>query len=170
MAGAKIEGVVSVHTVGDDNKTARVRQFIQRGKQFVFAEIATIGGVSAVRRILHLVRFDEFVLQAELAHKLLDYGPIMGGVTRRERRNGQSPGTQRFVGGPGQIGGVSAARERDNQRRNLREASEKMIFFLFRRQYVALGSTDLNWLFHLPADYFSACHASCQKPYILATL
>src|SRR5260370_9924838 len=144
MDGSKIDGDVSVHTEGDDSNAARVRQFIQRGKQFVFAEIATIGGVSAVRRILHLVRFDEFVSQAQFTHKLLDYGPIMGGVTRRERRNGQSPGTQRFVGSPGQVGGVSAARERDNQRRNLREASEKMIFFLFRGQNVALGSMDLN--------------------------
>jgi hypothetical protein len=86
-----------------------VRQLDQGGKQFVFAEIAAIGGVGAVGGIIHFVSFDEFVAQAEAADKLFYNGAIVGGVTRREGGDGESAGAQRFVCCPGEIGGVRAA-------------------------------------------------------------
>jgi hypothetical protein len=88
MAGAKIKSVIGVHAVGDGGKGARLCQFIQCGKQLVFAEIATVSRVRAVGRVIHFVGFDKFVAHAQLAHKLFDYGAIVGGVTRRERGDG----------------------------------------------------------------------------------
>src|SRR5712664_1645556 len=105
-------------------------------------KIKSVIGVKTVSGILHLVRFDKFVAQAQLADKILDYGSIMSGVTRGKRCNRERAGSQRFVGGPGQVGGVRAARERDDKRGNLGEASEQRSFFLFGRQRVAVGSMD----------------------------
>ena len=48
MAGAKIEGVIGIDAIGDGGKTAGQCQFIQGGKQFVFAEVTTVGGVGTV--------------------------------------------------------------------------------------------------------------------------
>src|SRR6267154_1986627 len=76
--------------------------------------------------------------------QFIHYAAIMSGVTRGQRCNRERAGSQRFVGGPGQVGGVGSARERDNQRGNFREASEQKSFFLFGRQRVALGSMNLN--------------------------
>src|SRR2546421_6239282 len=88
MAGTKIESVIGVYSVGDGCKSSCLRQFVQCGKQFVFAEIAAVGGVGAVSGIVHFVRFDEFMPQTYLAYKFLDDGAIVSGVTRRERSNG----------------------------------------------------------------------------------
>jgi len=68
MAGAKVESVIGVDAIGYGGKTARVRQFIQGRKQFVFAKITTVGGVGAVSEIIHFVCFDELVAQAGVAH------------------------------------------------------------------------------------------------------
>src|SRR5258708_8677467 len=144
MAGAKIECVIGVDTVGDGGETTRVRQFIQRGKEFVFAEIATVDRIRAIGGIIHFVRFDELMVQARLADKILDYGSIMSGVTRGQRCNRERTGSQRFVGGPGQVGGVGSARESDDKGRKFGKASEQKSFFLFGRQRVALRSMNLN--------------------------
>src|SRR5260370_293534 len=67
------------------------------------------------------------------------------------------PRINRFVGCRGQISRVSAARERDDERRNLGEAGEQEIFFFLRGQNVALCITNMNELFHLSAEYISEC-------------
>src|SRR5260370_17578194 len=153
MSWAKVERVIGVYTISDGGKTARVRQFVQRGKKLVLAEIATIGGVCAVGGIVHFVRFDEFVAQAQLGHELFHDGTIVSRVTRRERGNGQGARAQRFVGGPGQIGGVRATRERDDERRNPPETSHQEIFLFFRKHHGALHVANMNKLFHLTAAY-----------------
>src|SRR5437660_589412 len=92
MAGAKIERVIGVYTVGEGGRPARLGQFVQRGKQFVFAEIAAVGGIGAVSGIFHFARFDKLVAQTYLANKFFHDGAIVGGVTRREGSDGESTG------------------------------------------------------------------------------
>src|SRR5258708_35948644 len=96
MAGAKIERVIRVHTIGYGRKTTCTRQFIQRGKQFVFAEIATVGRVGAIGGFVPFVRFDELVAQGQVPHKLLDYGLIMSRVTGGRSTYGRSADIQTF--------------------------------------------------------------------------
>src|SRR6266704_625932 len=74
MAGAKVERVVGVYTIGDSGKTSHLGQIVQHRKQFVLAEIAAVGRIRAVSRIIHFVRFDEFMPQAHLADQFLHDG------------------------------------------------------------------------------------------------
>ena len=149
MARAKIERIIGVHTVSDSGKTARLRQLIQRREQFVLAEIAAVGSVGAVSGIIHFVRLDKLVGQAQLADKFFYYGEIVSGVTRRESGDRKSATGERFVGSPGQISRIRATRERDNDGRNFSEASEQKIFSFFRGHSVALCFSNMNELFHL---------------------
>ena len=81
MAGAKIERVIGVHAVSNGGESAGTRQIVQSGKEFIFAEIAAVCRVSAVGRVFHFMRFDEFVPRAQLARKFFDNGAIVGGKT-----------------------------------------------------------------------------------------
>src|SRR6266849_2334041 len=155
MAGARVERVIGVHAVGDGGKTARARQFVQCGKELVLAEIATIGGFRAVGGIIHFVCFDKFVAQPQFAHKLFHGGAIVSGVTRRECGNGEGAGAQCCVGCPGQIGGVRATRERDNERRNFGEPGEQEFFFFFRGRSSVLCVANMNELSHFSPEYIS---------------
>ena len=49
--------------------------------------IEAVGRVRAVGGIIYFMRFDEFVVHAQLTRKLFHDGTIVGGVTRRERGN-----------------------------------------------------------------------------------
>src|SRR5258706_15539319 len=132
MARAKVERVIGVYAVSDGGKTTPLRQIVKHGKELVFAEIASVGGGGAVGGIIHFVRFDEFVAQAQFAYEFFYDGAIVGGVTRRERGNGEGAGAQRFVSCPGQVGRVRATGERGDERWDFGQTGEQKIFFFFR--------------------------------------
>src|SRR6266487_2611007 len=81
FAEPSIESVIGVHAVSNGGESAGARQIVQRGEQLVFAEIAAVCRVSAVSRVFHFMRFDEFVPRAQLAHKSFDDGAIVRGKT-----------------------------------------------------------------------------------------
>lgn len=159
----EIEGVISVYTIGDRGKLARPRQIIQNGKQFVLAEIAAVCGVGAIRRILHFMRFDEFVAHMELADEFFDHGTIVRGITWGERGDGQGATSQRAMRGPSQIGGVRSPRQRDEEGRKSGEPRKQKIFPLFSRKRSFIASLDLNELLHHNGEYSAECILSCSR-------
>src|SRR5277367_847614 len=109
MAGAKIEGVVGIDAVRDGGEVSLLGDGVDNVEEFVFAEVAAVGGVRAIFGIFHFVRFDEFVADAEAANELFDDVAIMGGIAGGKSGERKSLIAFRAMRGPGQVGGVRAS-------------------------------------------------------------
>src|SRR5258708_38022188 len=109
MAGAKIKRVVGIDTISRCGETALLRDCIEQGEELVLAVKAAVGGVRAVRGIFHLVRFDEFVMDAEGTDEFVNGGAVVRRKARRDCGDRERTVAESTLRGPGQVRGVSAA-------------------------------------------------------------
>src|SRR6267378_2903347 len=77
MAGAEVQRVVGINSVGGGGEAAFLRDRIEHGEKLVLAIKTAVGGVRAVGGIFHFVGFDKFVMDLELANQLIDCGAIV---------------------------------------------------------------------------------------------
>src|SRR5258706_16484168 len=89
MAGAEIQGVVGVDSVGGGGKAAFLRDCIEDGEKFVLAIKTAVGGVRAVGGVFHFVSFDKFVMDLELANELVNRCAIVRRETWGKRGEGK---------------------------------------------------------------------------------
>jgi hypothetical protein len=120
VAGTKIERVVCIHAVSGCFESALQRDRIEYGEQLIFAMEAAIGGVGAIRWIFQFVCFHEFVMDIVCANEIFNDVAVVRGVTWRERGDRESAGAESFLSGPGEVCGVGAAGESDDDRRQSR--------------------------------------------------
>ena len=126
VARTKVGCIVGVDSIGDRGNVLLCRKFIKHLEKFVFAEVAPVACVGAVRGVVQFVRFDEFVTNGELLQKGIKLIAIVSGVTRRNCCNRECAIAENFVCGPCEISGVRAARKRDDERRDLRKIREEL--------------------------------------------
>ena len=108
MPGAKVQRIVSIYTVGCRCETAILRQLIENRKKLVFAKKTAVRRIGAIRGIIHFVRFDEFVMNAEGADEFVDRGAIVRGKARRNRSHRQCALAKRFLRGPREVSRICA--------------------------------------------------------------
>lgn len=132
MAGAEIQGVVSVDAIRYSGEPTRLRHAIEYGEQLILAEIAAIRRVRAVAGIFHFVGCDKFMAQAEITDKIFDHGAVMRGIAWGKRRHGQRPRAQGGMRGPSEIGGIRASRKSNDHGRELGELLSQLQFFFGR--------------------------------------
>src|SRR5258705_13372239 len=77
MAGAEVQRVVGVDSVGGGAEAAFLRDCIEDGEEFVLAIKTAVGGVRAVGGVFHFGSFDKLVMDLELANQLIDCGAIV---------------------------------------------------------------------------------------------
>src|SRR6266481_35393 len=76
VAGAEVQCVVGVDSVGGGGEAAFLRDCIEHGEKLVLAINTAVGGVRAVGGIFHFVSFDKFVMDLELANQLINRGEM----------------------------------------------------------------------------------------------
>src|ERR1700691_1714215 len=101
MARSKIESVVGVHTVGCGSEAASLRDMVEDREEFVLAIETAVGGVGAVGRIFHFMRFYEFVMKALCADEIFDDAAIVRGIARRQRGYRERAIAHGFLARPG---------------------------------------------------------------------
>ncbi len=148
VAGAKIESVVGVDAVGDGGNVLCNGKFVQDCEEFVFAEVAAVAGVGAVRGVVHFVRFDKFVADRELLEEGSELVAVVGGVRGRNCGDGERAITERLVSGPGEVGGVGAAGKSDDEGREFGEIGEELGLLLLARKRRGFVETDLDYGAH----------------------
>src|SRR4029077_10099959 len=84
-------------------------------EEFILAVIATISGVGDIKRIIEFVSLDEDVRNSRVIDEGFDFFAVVRRETRVERGDGERLRGDRLMRGPGEIGGVRAARESDEQ-------------------------------------------------------
>src|ERR1700720_2507106 len=131
MAGAEVEGVIGVHAVGGRGESALLRESIEYGEQFVLTEKTTIGSVGAIGGIVHFVRFHELMMNVLRLDEVLDYVAIVSGIAGRKRGYRQGAIAEGALGGPGEVGGVGAAREGDDYGGDIGQLCQKLALFFF---------------------------------------
>ena len=77
VAGAEVQSVVGVDSVGGGGEAAFLRDCIEDGEEFVLAIKTAVGGVRAVGGVFHFVGFDKLVMDLELANELVNRSAIM---------------------------------------------------------------------------------------------
>ena len=132
MAGAEVQRVVRIDAVGGGREAALQRHRVEHGKEFIFAKETTVGGVRAIRRIFQLVRFDEFVMDLEIADEFVDRGAVVRRKAGRECGDRKSAVAKRTLRGPRQVSGIGASGERDDQRACVGKTREERNFLLLR--------------------------------------
>src|SRR6267142_3907430 len=89
VAGAEVQRVVGINSVGGGGEAAFLRDCIEHREKFVLAIKTAVGGVRAVGGVFHFVSFDKFVMDLEGANELIDCGAIVRRETWGERGNGK---------------------------------------------------------------------------------
>src|SRR6267142_7019753 len=89
MAGAEVQRVVGINSVGGGGEAAFLRDCIEDGEKFVLTIKTAVGGVRAVGGVFHFVSFDKFVMDLELANQLIDCGAIVRRETGGKRGDGK---------------------------------------------------------------------------------
>ena len=132
VARSKVAGIVAVDAVGDDSKAQLRAQLLEHVEELGLAEVAAVGGILGVVRILHLVRRDEAMREPHV----LGYGPRHLPVTLwigwGIRRHGQRPVAQSPVRRVCQVGGIDAPRVRHQQPLAPRQAFQQRRFLGLR--------------------------------------
>jgi len=114
MAGAEVECVIGIDAISDGGDVFACRKFVQDRKEFIFAKIATVAGIGTVRRVVHFVGFDEFVVNGELLEEGGQLVAIVSGVAGRNCGDGESAFADGLVGSPSEVSGVGASGQSDN--------------------------------------------------------
>ena len=114
MARAEVECVIGIDAISDGGDVFACRKFVQHGEEFVLAKVAAVPGIGAVRGIVHFVGFDEFVVDGKFLEERGESVAIVSRVAGRDCGNGERAFAEGFVSGPGEVSGVSAARESDD--------------------------------------------------------
>jgi len=117
---------------------------VEDGEEFVLAEVTAIAGVGAVGGVFHFVSFDEFVTDGELEEEYEKLIAVVGGVAGRDGGDGESAIAEGAVCGPGEIGGVCAAGEGDDEGGKFCKIREKLGFLLIEGKRRRIVETDLN--------------------------
>src|SRR5882762_4623738 len=133
MAGAEVQRVVGVDSVGCGSEAAFLRDGIQHGEKFVLAIKTAVGGVGAIGGVSHFVRVDKFVSDLEDANDFVNGGAVMRGKTWGKGSDGKGALAKCALRGPRQVCGVGASGERDDQRAGLGKTGKERKLFLFRR-------------------------------------
>ena len=144
VAGAEVERVVGVDTVGDGGKILCGSEFVENAEQFIFAEVAAVAGVGAVRGVFHFVSFDELVADGELLEEGSELFAVVGGVGRRNCGDGERAFAEGMMGGPGEIGGVGSAGESDDEGGKFGEIGEELSLLLLARKRERSIEADLD--------------------------
>jgi len=144
VTGAEVESVVGVDAVGDGGKILFGGELVENAEEFVFAEVATVAGVGAVRGVVHFVGFDQLVANGELLKQGSELVAVVGGVGGRDGGDGQSAIAERLMGGPGEVGGVGAAGEGDDEGGKFGEIGEELGLLLLQRDSGRIVETDLD--------------------------
>ena len=106
--------------------------------------ITTVAGVGAVRGIVHFVGFDELVADRKLLEEGSELVAVVGGVGGGNCSDGEGAIAEGLVGGPGEVGGIGAAGEGDDEGREFGEIGEKLSLFLVTRWRRGFVETDLD--------------------------
>ena len=131
VAWAEVGCIVGVNAVRDGGDVSFCGKFIEDFEEFVFAEIASIACVGAVRGIVHFVGFNELVVNRELLEERRELIAIVSRIAGRNCCDGKSAVAESFVRGPSEISGVRATGKRNDEGRKCREI-RKELRFLFR--------------------------------------
>ncbi len=102
---------------------------VELREELILAVIATIGVVGDVQRVGGLVRFDAFVTDRVILDKCFRHRAIVRGIAGGKRGDSEGAFTERTLRGPRQIGGIGAARKRDEQGIEAGERGEQAFFF-----------------------------------------
>src|SRR6267154_1176806 len=144
VAGTEVEGVIGIDAVGDGGKVLCDGEFIENAEEFVLAEVATVAGVGAVRGIVHFVGFDELVADGKLLEEGSELVAVVGGVRGRNCGDGKSTIGERLVSGPGEVGGIGAAGESDDEGGKFGEIGEELGLLFVEGGRRRVVETDLN--------------------------
>lgn len=115
MAGAKIVRVVRVYTICNRAEILFRCDRFHPAEQFVFAEIAAVGIVRYVKRILKFVGLDEFMPDSSCLNKLFRLFAIVSRKAGGEGSDRERSIPNRLMRRPREIRGISAARKGDQQ-------------------------------------------------------
>src|SRR5260370_6927160 len=91
MPGPEVQRVVRVDSISGPCESALLRHRIHHGEKLILAVEAAVGGIRTIGGILHLVRFDEFMMDSEGADEFVNGGPVMRRKTGGQRRDGTRP-------------------------------------------------------------------------------
>jgi len=144
VAGAEVECVIGVDAVGDGGNVLCGGELVEDAEKFVFAEVASVTSVGAVTGVIHFAGFDELVADGELLEEGSELVAVVGGIRGRNRGDGECTTAERLMSGPGEVSGIGAAGEGDDEGRELREIGEELSLLLLTRERRGFVETDLD--------------------------
>ena len=144
VTGAEVKCVIGVDAVGDGGKILRGGELVEGAEEFVLAEIAAVAGVGAVRGVVYFVGFDELVADRKLLEEDSELVAVVGGVGGGNCSDGEGAIAERLVGGPGEVGGIGAAGESDDEGGKFGEIGEELSLLLLTRERRGFVETDLD--------------------------
>lgn len=159
MPRTKIEGVIGIHTIGDGGESTVAGDLVEHGEKLVFAEITAIRRVGAIGGIFQLMCFHKFMRETKRMNELLNLGTVVRRKTGGKRGEREGLMAERAVRSPGQVSGVGASRQSNQERRKGRQAGKQELLFLIRSCFrrlagiVLFGIMDVNKSFHLRQKY-----------------
>src|SRR5688572_25276595 len=104
-----ITDVAGVFTVSNDGESFRLSERGEFGEEFVFAEIAAVGGVREIGGVIELVRLNDADGEVELLRNFEGIGEFAAREAGRIGDGGEGARAERLMRDVGEENGIDAA-------------------------------------------------------------